>query len=61
VTASDACSGTHRVGLAVAALGIHDVPVVNVQGDEPFVEVSDIDAAITAEKQKAGRAPMRLL
>ncbi|MEC7948037.1 MAG: 3-deoxy-manno-octulosonate cytidylyltransferase [Myxococcota bacterium] len=39
-------SGTHRVGLAVEALGSPDVPIVNVQGDEPFVEPEHMDAAL---------------
>lgn len=39
-------SGTHRVGLAVEALGGPPVPIVNVQGDEPFVEPEHIDSAL---------------
>jgi 3-deoxy-manno-octulosonate cytidylyltransferase (CMP-KDO synthetase) len=46
-------SGTHRVGAAVASLGIDGVPVVNVQGDEPFVEPADIEAALAAVESGA--------
>jgi 3-deoxy-manno-octulosonate cytidylyltransferase (CMP-KDO synthetase) len=47
-TPTELPSGTHRVGRAAAQLGADDVPVINVQGDEPFVEPADVGAVLEA-------------
>lgn len=56
LTSADHRSGTDRVAEAIAALDV-DL-VVNVQGDEPFVEPQAIDLAISAcdEHGKSGKA-----
>ena len=42
-------NGTSRVAEAAASLGIDEsIPIVNVQGDEPEIESSTIDAAVHA-------------
>ena len=46
-------SGTHRVGHAVGVLGAGDLPVLNVQGDEPFVEAESVETLLAAVGQGA--------
>lgn len=51
-------SGTHRVGAAVRILGVAGVPVVNLQGDEPFVDPEHIEAALLAVESGAAIATL---
>jgi 3-deoxy-manno-octulosonate cytidylyltransferase (CMP-KDO synthetase) len=44
ITSTNASSGTDRI--AEVAAGLHSEIIVNVQGDEPLIEPSTIDAAI---------------
>lgn len=47
VMTSEGCAdGTSRVAQAVGLLGLDDEIIVNVQGDEPFLNPSDITAAV---------------
>ena len=49
LTRPDHPNGTSRVAEAAASLGIDEsTPIVNVQGDEPEIEASTIDAAVHA-------------
>jgi len=52
-TPVDLPSGTHRVGHAVEVLGAVDVPVLNVQGDEPFVETESVETLLEAVEHGA--------
>ena len=47
MTRSDHRSGTERVAEAALARGDAEI-IVNVQGDEPLIEPSSIDAAVAA-------------
>jgi len=57
-TPVDLPSGTHRVGHAVRALGAGGVPVLNVQGDEPFVETESVELLLDALDEGAGIATL---
>jgi 3-deoxy-manno-octulosonate cytidylyltransferase (CMP-KDO synthetase) len=47
MTPSDCASGTDRVYLALERAGVRDVSlVVNVQGDEPLIDPTDIDVLV---------------
>jgi 3-deoxy-manno-octulosonate cytidylyltransferase (CMP-KDO synthetase) len=54
LTSPDHPSGTDRVAESVADMDVDQV--VNVQGDEPFVEANSIDQAIAACQDQPGRA-----
>jgi len=47
-------TGSDRVGEAVAALGLLDRDIVNVQGDEPFLPPDAIDACVAALERDPG-------
>jgi 3-deoxy-manno-octulosonate cytidylyltransferase (CMP-KDO synthetase) len=49
MTPHDCASGTDRVQLALAGSGVRDVRlVINVQGDEPLIDPTDIDVLIAS-------------
>jgi 3-deoxy-manno-octulosonate cytidylyltransferase (CMP-KDO synthetase) len=49
MTPPDCASGTDRVHLALARIGVEEVGlVINVQGDEPLIDPTDIDVLIAA-------------
>ena len=57
LTSKDHSSGTDRIAEAVAALEFRDV--VNVQGDEPFVDPDSIDEAIEASRRHEAIATLK--
>ena len=57
-TPTELPSGTDRVGHAAEALGFTDGPILNIQGDEPFVEASSVERLLEALEAGAAIATL---